>query len=233
MMADRADRPEVTDGSLGVVIAEDHYLLREGTRALLEDSGQVRVLATAADAIELLAMVARFRPDAVVTDIRMPPKHHLEGILAAHEIRRERPDVGVVVLSQHADASYALALLEHGSAGLAYLLKDRLGDVGQLLHALRTVCAGGSVIDPIVIDALVNVGAADTGSALSTLSPRELDVLREMAQGKTNAGIERALMLSSSTVEKHVNAIFGKLNLTDEPLVNRRVTAVLTYLQDS
>ena len=157
----------------------------------------------------------------------------MEGIAAAHEIRREHPDVGVVVLSQHADASYATTLLEHGSAGLAYLLKDRLGDVGQLLHALRTVCSGGSVIDPIVIDALVSLGVRDTGSALSTLSRRELDVLREMAQGKTNAGIERALVLSSSTVEKHVNSIFGKLNLVDEPLVNRRVTAVLTFLQNS
>jgi len=218
---------------LGVVIAEDHYLLREGTRALLEDSGQVRVLATAGDATELLAAVVRMRPDAVVTDIRMPPGHHLEGIEAAHEIRREQPDVGVVVLSQHADASYATKLLEHGSAGLAYLLKDRLGDVGQLLDALRTVCAGGSVIDPVVIDALVSLGVRDSASPLSTLSPRELDVLREMAQGKTNAGIEQALMLSSSTVEKHVNAIFGKLNLYDEPLVNRRVTAVLTFLQNS
>jgi DNA-binding NarL/FixJ family response regulator len=221
------------EAPIGVVIAEDHYLLREGTRALLEDSGQVRVLATAGDATELLATVTRLRPDAVVTDIRMPPDHHMEGIRAAHEIRREQPEVGVVVLSQHADASYATTLLEHGSAGLAYLLKDRLGDVGQLLLALRTVCSGGSVIDPVVIDALVSLGARDAGSPLSTLTPRELDVLREMAQGKTNAGIERTLMLSSSTVEKHVNAIFGKLGLFDEPMVNRRVTAVLTFLQNT
>lgn len=218
---------------LRVVIAEDHYLLREGTRALLEDSGQVEVLGTAGEAAELLELVDELAPDAVVTDIRMPPAHHMEGIAAAHQIRRERPDVGVVVLSQHADASYATKLLEHGSAGLAYLLKDRLGDVEQLLSSLRTVCAGGSVIDPVVIDALLSQGARDAASPLSTLSPRELDVLREMAQGKTNAGIEQALMLSSSTVEKHVNAIFGKLGLLDEPLVNRRVTAVLTFLQNT
>lgn len=218
---------------LRVVIAEDHYLVREGTRRLLADSGEVEVLAAVSDAAELLAAVREHGPDAVLTDIRMPPGHHMEGIAAAHEIRRADPRVGVVVLSQHADASYAMDLLRYGTSGLAYLLKDRLGDIDQLLTALRTVCAGGSVIDPMVVDSLVALRVRDTGSALGALSPRELDVLREMAQGKTNAGIEQALFLSASTVEKHVNSIFGKLGLAEEPLVNRRVTAVLTYLQNS
>lgn len=216
-----------------VIIAEDHYLVREGTRRLLEDSGQAEVLATVGDAVELLTAVRRLLPDAVVTDIRMPPGHHMEGVAAAHEIRRDHAGIGVVVLSQHADATYAMDLLRHGSSGLAYLLKDRLGDVDQLLSALRTVCTGGSVIDPAVVDSLVSLRARDTRSALTALSARELDVLREMAQGKTNAGIEKTLFLSTSTVEKHVNSIFGKLGLSDEPLVNRRVTAVLRFLQDS
>lgn len=218
--------------ALRVVIAEDHYLVREGTRRLLADSGEVEVLAAVSDAAQLLDAVREHGPDAVLTDIRMPPGHHMEGIAAAHEIRRTDPRVGVVVLSQHADASYAMDLLRYGTSGLAYLLKDRLGDVDQLLTALRTVCAGGSVIDPMVVDSLVALRARDTGSALAALSPRELDVLREMAQGKTNAGIEQALFLSASTVEKHVNSIFGKLGLAEEPMVNRRVTAVLTYLQN-
>jgi DNA-binding NarL/FixJ family response regulator len=217
---------------LTVVIAEDNYLVREGTRRLLVDSGAVEVLATLGSADELCDAVRRMVPDAVITDIRMPPRHHMEGIAAAHAIRAEYPAIGVVVLSQHTDESYAFELLRHGTAGLAYLLKDRLGDVRELVHALREVAAGGSVIDPVVVDALVTRHTRTTQSALSGLTARELDVLREMAQGKTNAGIERALHLSSSTIEKHVNSIFAKLQLSDAP-VHRRVAAVLTFLDDA
>ena len=216
--------------TLRVVLAEDNYLVREGTRRLLQDSGAVEVLAAVGTAEELHDAVRRISPDAVITDIRMPPGHHMEGIEAAHAIRAASPSTGVVVLSQHADESYALALFNDGSAGLGYLLKDRIGDLEDLVHALREVSAGGSVIDPVVIDALVARRARTASSPLTALTARELDVLREMAQGRTNAGIEAALHLSASTVEKHVNAIFTKLQLTDAP-VHRRVAAVLAFLK--
>ena len=214
---------------LRIVIAEDNYLVREGLRRLLEDSGAVTVLACVGTAIELLDAVRRLSPDAVLTDIRMPPTHQMEGIEAAHAIRATHPGIGVVVLSQHTDESYALALFENGSAGLGYLLKDRIGDLEDLVHALTEVHGGGSVIDPEIVDTLVRRRSRST-EPRGALSPRELDVLREMALGKTNAGIEQALYLSSSTVEKHVNAIFTKLSLPDTG-VHRRVAAVLTFLQ--
>jgi DNA-binding NarL/FixJ family response regulator len=216
---------------LRVVIAEDNYLVREGTRRLLEDSGDVEVLASVGNAEELRDAVRRLAPDAVLTDIRMPPGHHMEGIEAAHAIQAEHPGVGVAVLSQHTDESYAFALLRNGTAGLAYLLKDRLGDLEDLIRALREVARGGSVIDPLVVDALVARRTRAASSPLANLTARELDVLREMAQGKTNAGVEQALNLSASTVEKHVNAIFGKLPLADGP-VHRRVAAVLAFLRE-
>jgi DNA-binding NarL/FixJ family response regulator len=215
---------------LRVVIAEDNYLVREGIRRLLEDSGEIDVVACTGSAIELLDAVRRFSPDAVLTDIRMPPSHHMEGIEAARVIRAAHPGTGVVVLSQHADESYAFALFAGGSAGLGYLLKDRIGDLEDLVHALREVNAGGSVIDPQIVDTLVRRRSAGAADPLAELSPRELDVLREMAQGRTNAGIEQSLYLSSSTVEKHVNAIFTKLRLPATG-VHRRVAAVLAFLQ--
>jgi DNA-binding NarL/FixJ family response regulator len=219
-------------GVLRVVIAEDNYLVREGLRRLLEDSGEIDVVASTGNAAELLDAVRRLSPQAVLTDIRMPPGHHMEGIEAARAIRTSHPDTGVVVLSQHADESYALALFADGSAGLGYVLKDRIGDLEDLVHALREVCVGGSVIDPLIVDTLVRRrSAGGASSPLATLSPRELDVLREMAVGKTNAGIEQALFLSTSTVEKHVNAIFTKLRLPESG-VHRRVAAVLAFLQD-
>jgi DNA-binding NarL/FixJ family response regulator len=220
------------DRPLNIVIAEDNYLVREGARRLLVDSGAVQVLAAVGNADELLDAVRRMSPDAVITDIRMPPGHHMEGIAAAHAIRADHPAIGVVVLSQHTDESYAFELLRYGTAGLAYLLKDRLGDVHELVHALRAVASGGSVIDPIVVDALVARHTRTTQSALSRLTSRELDVLREMAQGKTNSGIEEALHLSTSTIEKHVNSIFAKLQLSDAP-VHRRVAAVLAFLDNA
>ena len=217
---------------LRIVIAEDNYLVREGLRRLLEDSGEVDVLACVGTATELLDAVRRLGPDAVLTDIRMPPTHRMEGIEVAHAIRASHPETGVVVLSQHTDESYALALFDGGSAGIGYLLKDRVGDLEDLVHALHEVCSGGSVVDPQIVDALVRRRSRGTASPLAALSPRELDVLREMALGRTNAGIERALHLSSSTVEKHVNAIFTKLGLSEAP-VHRRVVAVLAFLENA
>ena len=218
---------------LRVVIAEDNYLVREGTRRLIEDSGEVDVVAAVSTAGELLDAVRRLRPDAVITDIRMPPGHRTEGIEAAHAIRAAHPAVGVVVLSQHADEAYAFQLFRDGTAGLAYLLKERVGDLDELLRALRGVVAGRSVVDSQVVELLVAHRARLAESAVSGLSPRELDVLRAMAQGKTNRAIAEALALSESAVEKHVNAIFSKLGLSEEPQLHRRVAAVLAFLRDA
>lgn len=222
---------QASDPPLRVVVADDHYLVREGVRRLLERSGEVDVVAAVGDAESLLASVAELAPDAVITDIRMPPGHHMEGVEAAHRIRAEHPGVGVVVLSQHADESYAFELLRHGTAGLAYLLKDRVGDLGELLRALGEVAAGRSAIDARVVDALVARRTRRERSGLDDLTPRERDVLREMAQGKSNPGIAAALTLSESAVEKHVSAILAKLGRADEEGVHRRVAAVLAFLQ--
>ncbi len=223
---------------LRIVIADDNYLVREGTRRLLEDSGAVDVLAAVGSAQQLVAEVRRLHPDAVLTDIRMPVDDgeaggSMEGIDAAHIIKSEYPSVGVVVLSQYADETYAFELLKRGAAGLAYLLKDRVGDLDRLLHALREVVDGGSVVDPQVVEALVTRRARIEESALAQLTPRELDVLREMAQGRANGAIAEALFLSESAVGKHVNSIFAKLGLSSEIQLHRRVAAVLTYLRDS
>ena len=225
---------------LRIVIADDNYLVREGTRRLLEDSGEVEVAAAVGSAPQLVAEVRRLRPDAVLTDIRMPGPdgegdkgESMAGIEAAHAIKSEYPSIGVVVLSQFADETYAFELLKRGAAGLAYLLKDRVGDLDRLLHALREVVDGGSVVDPQVVEALVARRARIEESALAQLTPRELDVLREMAQGRANAAIAQALSLSESAVGKHVNSIFAKLGLSSEVQLHRRVAAVLTYLRDS
>lgn len=218
---------------LRVVIAEDNYLVREGTRRLLEDSGEVLVLACVGAADELFDAVTRLRPRVAITDIRMPPTHQMEGIAAAQAIRAAHPDIGVVVLSQHADEAYALELFRNGTAGLAYLLKDRVGDLDELLAALHAVASGGSAIDPQVVETLVGRRQRQADSALRSLTPRELDVLREMARGKANPGIAATLVLSESAVEKHVGSIFAKLGLQQEATTDRRVTAVLTYLREA
>ncbi len=219
------------DPQLRVVIADDHFVVREGVRRLLTESGRVEVVAAVGSADELHASVAEHVPDAVLTDIRMPPGHHLEGIEAAHRIRAEHPAIGVVVLSQYAHESYAFALLEHGTAGLAYLLKDSVGDLGQLTRALDEVCAGRSMIDPRIVDALVSRRARRENSGLEGLTDRERDVLRQMAQGKSNSGIAAALVLSESAVEKHVSSVLAKFGSPREVGVDRRVTAVLRFLQ--
>ena len=215
-----------------MVIAEDNYLVREGTRRVLEETGEVQVIATVGTAAELLAAVGRLHPEAVITDIRMPPGHQMEGITAAHQIRAAHPGVGVVVLSQHAAGTYATELLKDGTSGLAYLLKDRVADPDELVRALKEVVAGRSVIDSQVVEALVNRSSRRRASSLQELSRRELDVLREMAQGKTNPAIGTSLHLSESAVEKYVSAIFLKLGLSEENQLHRRVGAVLAFLRD-
>lgn len=218
--------------ALRVVIAEDNYLVREGTRRLLEDSGEVVVVAAVGDATTLLAAVDEHHPDVVITDIRMPPGHSTEGITAAHAIRAAHPSVGVVVLSQYSDADYAVQLLGSGTDGLGYLLKASIGDLDDVLHALHEVAAGRSVVDAGVVERLVDRRVSAAQSPLRALAPRELEVLREMAEGRTNAAIAATLHLAESTVEKHVNAIFTKLGLTEERTLSRRVAAVLSYLRD-
>ncbi|MEU4546230.1 response regulator transcription factor [Nonomuraea dietziae] len=216
---------------LRTVVADDHYLVREGTRRLLELSGEVSVVGAVGDADELLDAVRRLAPDVVVTDIRMPGgawRAGFEGIDAAHRVHNEHPGVGVVVLSQYSDALFAFELFKHGTEGFAYLLKDRVGDLEELLGAIRAVASGGSVIDPKVVEGLLARRAVRAEQ--EELTPRERDVLREMARGRSNGGIARALHLSVSSVEKNVNAIFTKLGLENSGDVHRRVAAVLAYL---
>lgn len=212
---------------LRVIVADDHYLLREGLRGLLADGGEVEVCAAVGSAPALIDAVDRLAPDAVVTDIRMPDG--IEGIHAAHTIRARHPDIGVLVLSQYADGAYADALLADGTDGIAYLLKDRVGDVAELMRALREVCAGRTALDTRIVDALIARRRGAPG-VLDALSDREREVLHEMARGLANAGIARTLMLSESAVEKHISSIFAKLGHRVAPDTHRRVAAVLAYL---
>jgi len=216
-----------------IVLAEDHYLVREGLRRLLETREDLEVAAVCGDLDSLLDAVAAERPDVVVTDIRMPPGSTDEGIQAAIRLRETNPEVGVVVLSQYANPSYALALLEGGSERRAYLLKERVSDVEQLVAAIGAVAEGGSVLDPKVVDALVAENARGADSPLNELTPRERDVLREMAEGKNNAAIAEVLFLTERSVEKVIHSIFLKLGLTWETAVHKRVKAVVLYLAES
>jgi DNA-binding NarL/FixJ family response regulator len=213
-----------------VVLADDHVLLRDGMSRLVAASSDFDLAGSAGDLPGLLDLAERERPDVVVTDIRMPPTGTDEGIRAAAWIREHLPGTGVVVLSQYVAPQYAIALLEGGSAGRAYLLKERIGAVDELASAIRAVAAGGSVIDPMVVDQLVRARTDNGQSGVPSLTPRELEILAEMAQGKSNSAIAAALFVSERAVEKHTNSIFAKLGLTEEPDVNRRVKAVLVYL---
>lgn len=226
-------RPYARLVAIRVVLAEDQYLVREGLRRLLESSDEVEVVAVCEDLESLLTAVEAQQPDVVVTDIRMPPGDTDEGIQAATRLRETSPEVGVVVLSQYATPSYALALLEGGSEGRAYLLKERVKELDQLVAAIRAVSEGGSVMDPKVVDALVAVNARSDESPLNELTPRERDVLREMAEGKNNAAIARTLVLTERSVEKVIHSIFLKLGLTWEEAVHKRVKAVVLYLAES
>jgi DNA-binding NarL/FixJ family response regulator len=217
---------------LSVVLAEDSYLMREGVSRLIETDQGMTLVATSHDLESLQAAVAEHLPDVVVTDIRMPPTNTDEGIQAAEGFRDSHPNLGVVVLSQYDEPEYALKLLSRGAAGRAYLLKDRLFDAAALLHAIREVAAGGSVIDPQVVEGLVAARNRFAMSPLRELSPRELEVLFQMAQGKNNDSIAEALFISVRVVEKHINAIFSKLSLGEEGDAHRRVKAVLIYLSN-
>ncbi|CAN5562540.1 response regulator [soil metagenome] len=216
--------------TIRVVLAEDHALLRQGLERLLSAAPDVEVVGTADHLAALEELIASTDPDVVVTDIRMPPTGTDEGIRVAARLRTERPACGVVVLSQHAEASYALALLAEGSARRAYLLKERVADIDELITAVREVAAGGSRIDPQVVEQLVAGKRSGGASELDRLTAREAEVLAEMAQGKSNAAIAASLLLSERAVEKHTNSIFSKLGLSEERDVNRRVKAVLMYL---
>jgi DNA-binding NarL/FixJ family response regulator len=213
-----------------VVLAEDNALLRQGVEKLIDQQAGLELVGTANDLPGLLALVEEVEPDVVVTDIRMPPTGTDEGVQAAAYLREHRPDVGVVVLSQYANPEYALALLSDGSARRAYLLKESVAGVDELVRAIQTVADGGSVVDPAVVDSLVGASTPRRPSDLDRLTSREMETLAEMAQGKNNAAIAASLYLSERAVEKHTNAIFSKLGLTEEEDVNRRVKAVLIYL---
>ena len=215
-----------------LVIGEDSYIVREGLRRLLETSAEVEIVAACADLESLSAAVDEHRPDVVVTDIRMPPNFRDEGLQLAERLRSVTPPVGVVLLSQYLEADYALRLLERGAAGRSYLLKERVADLDQLLNAIREVARGGSVVDPKVVEELIAAGQRRQRSPLRDLTPREREVLGKVAEGMTNAAIGRVLFLSERAVEKHINAIFSKLGLGEEPDVHRRVRATLVYLAE-
>ena len=217
---------------LRVVVAEDNLLVREGIITLLEHQSGLAVCAACGSYDELMETVEREHRDVVVTDIRMPPTGTDEGIRAALALRDSQPNIGVVVLSQYVDPAYALALLERGSEGRAYLLKERVSDANQIRRAIEEVARGGSVIDPVVVEALVAQRQNQRSSAIERLTPREREVLDQMAQGRNNAGIAQALFLSERAVEKHINSLFSKLGLGSEVDVHRRVTAVLLYLAE-
>ena len=221
--------------AIRVVLGEDSYLVREGLRLVLANAPQIEVTAECADADSLLAAVEESRPDVVLTDIRMPPTQTDEGIRLAAHLRTTHPDVGVVVLSQYADPGYVLELLDDGSDGRAYLLKERVHDRRQLVGAIEAVAAGQSVIDPKIVEVLVTAKARSERSPLTELTPRELEVLAAIAEGKSNAAISDSLVLTKRAVEKHINAIFLKLNLSHSQAaeeVSPRVKATLVFLAE-
>jgi DNA-binding NarL/FixJ family response regulator len=215
--------------AIRVVLGEDSFLVREGIASVLRDLDDVELVDTAEDLDELRASVERTKPDVVVTDIRMPPSNTDEGIQFADELRSSHPDVGVVILSQHAEPRYAMALLSAGSGRRAYLLKDRLTDEAELNQALHNVAAGLSLIDPRVVEKLVTA-REKWDSELGTLTPREFEILGLIAQGRSNRWIASKLTITKRAVERHINAIFLKLDLGDPEDVNRRVQAALLYL---
>ena len=218
--------------ALRIVLAEDNYLVREGTAALLSEAGDVDVVAAVEDLPSLMEAVKTHRPDAVLTDIRMPPTNTSEGIHAARRIREEHPDTGVVVLSQYAEEEYAYELLKDGATGVGYLLKERVADVEEIVRALGEVARGGSVLDPKVVEALVSHRERLADSPLAGITEREREVLSRMAEGMNNAAIAKSLFLTERAVEKHINSLFHKLGLSEEPDVHRRVMAVLAFLRE-
>jgi DNA-binding NarL/FixJ family response regulator len=212
---------------LRVVLAEDDVLLREGMASLLERSG-FAVVGQAGDGTQLLPLVRETTPELVVVDIRMPPTHTVEGLNAARDIRTELPEIGILVLSAHADVEHAMELLASGR-GIGYLLKSRVTDVAEFIDTLERIAKGGSVIDPALVQELVAARRRD--DPLAVLSPREQEVLALMAEGRSNAGIARRLWVTEGTVEKHVRSILTKLSLPETDDNHRRVLAVVTFLE--
>lgn len=219
----------VTTVALRVVFADDNYLVREGVTSLLAEVEDIDVVAAAADLDSLLRAVTENSPDVVLTDIRMPPTNTNEGIEAAKRIRSEHSGVGVVVLSQYVEEDYVFELLADGAAGMGYLLKERVTDLDELVRALVEVARGGSILDPLVVEALLARRGSD--GPLLGLTDREREVLQEMATGRNNATIAKSLFMSDRAVEKHIGSVFQKLGLIDEHEVSRRVMAVLVYLK--
>ncbi|HSC90220.1 MAG TPA: response regulator transcription factor [Gaiellaceae bacterium] len=226
-----SDRPSLErPQTIRVVLGEDDLIAREGIARLLEGFDDVVLAAARADLPSLEDAVERLRPDAVLTDIRMPPTGTDEGIRLAQMLRTSHPEIGVVVLSQHVEPLYALALFQGGAAGRAYLLKERLVDPGELARALREVVAGGSVVDPRVVDEVMMQRREEVDSPLARLTPRETETLALVAEGRSNTAIADELGITRRAVERHINAIFAKLELADPERVDRRVTAALLYL---
>jgi DNA-binding NarL/FixJ family response regulator len=217
--------------ALRVVLADDNYLVRAGISALLDEVEELDLVDTVADPQSLLTSVRVHQPDAVLTDIRMPPTHTTEGIEAAKQIRVDHPSIGVVVLSQYVEEDYALALLSDGVSGLGYLLKERVSDIDELVRALNDVARGGSALDPKVVEGLMTRKSAEESSPLQGLTDKERSVLEQMATGATNTRIAKSLYMSERSVEKHISAVFLKLGLVDEGDTNRRVMAVLTFVE--
>jgi DNA-binding NarL/FixJ family response regulator len=222
--------------AIRVILGEDSYLVREGLRQVLAGAPQIELEAQCGDADALLREIEERRPDVVLTDIRMPPTNTNEGIRLAAQLRREHPDIGVVVLSQYADPGYVLQLLESGSEGRAYLLKERVHERHQLVAAIEAVANGESVIDSKIVEVLVAARARGERSPLAELTPRELEVLAAIAEGKSNSAISETLVLTKRAVEKHINAIFLKLNLSHSQSaedLSPRVKAALVFLAQS
>ena len=219
-------------GRIRVALAEDSYVIREFLTATLSAAPEIELVAVCTNGKELRTAIATWNPEVVLTDIRMPPSGADEGVRIASALRDTRPDVGVVVLSQYAEPAYALSLLQQGTGGRAYLLKERIRDKEQLIDAIKAVARGGSVIDPMIVDVLIEARSRAAKSQLSELTPRERELLAEIAAGKSNTAIAESLVLTKRAVEKHVNSIFSKLNLPETQDVSRRVKATLIYLSE-
>ena len=226
------DAAQPHETPIRVVIAEDAYVIREFLTNALNSSPEVELVAVCANGNELRSAIEAWNPDVVVTDIRMPPSGAEEGVRIAAQLRDSRPDVGVIVLSQYAEPAYALALLDKGTSRRAYLLKERIRDREELIRAIQTVADGGSVIDPMIVDVLIQARARAAESRLADLTPRERELLAEIAAGKSNGAIASSLFLTKRAVEKHVNSIFSKLDLPETDDVSRRVKATLIYLTE-
>lgn len=218
--------------TLRLIVADDHFLVREGVRQLLESHPDIEVVAVCSDLPELVEAVGREKVDVVVTDIRMPPDRIDEGVQFAAYCSEHHPDVGIILLSQYTQPPYLRALLEQGAERRGYLLKERISDADELASAARTVAAGGSAIDPKVVESLLNAKSRRNDNRVERLTPREREVLAAMAQGRNNAAIAETLVVSQRAVEKHINSIFAKLGLTGEQQLHPRVQAVLLYLAE-